>query len=414
MKSVRLVRCPFCASRFNVSGVASGSLLRCTYCTAVLSVPGLDARTRRSFAYFRRPSKRRLAVAAGLLAALGAGAAWFALSPAPAPEPAVLAVVEPAAAPAPPLPAVVRPPVTIDLRDSMAEQAILEEFGLNFILYKAAKPYLVALEPSQRYVESEVIEEYGRRLQTLLETFREQFGVRLGLPEVEGILPVIVLNSRPSFDRYCEAKDKKRMPAAVKGFYDSHRRRVIVYHDFNVPPEVLFHEGAHQLVHYHSLAATDGRPGPSTYWFAEGLGTYFEGFRRRDDGRFVFDTTANSGRLSTLKQTLAQRGMKDFIPLSVLMGMTVDQFWDWYEKSQLVEPEEATRRAQLYYAESWALVRFLLHTRPELRELFGEAFRAELAGRPLKDVVERFLRDRLGLEPADLDREFVDYVLELK
>ncbi len=410
MKSVHLVRCPFCASRFNVSGVLPGTLLRCTYCTAVLSVPGVHSRPRAAF----RLSKAALVSTAAALAValLGSAGAWWIFA-VPQATPDVTVVDLPAVPPTPP--AVAAQPGDVDVDGIIAQQKILDEFGTGFLLYKAVKPYLVALEPSGRYVESEVIAEYGRRLGTLLSTFREEFGNALGLPEVDGVLPVIVLNSRQSFDAYCVAKEKKRMPAAVKGFYDSQRRRVMVYHDFNVSPEVLFHEGAHQLVHYYTLRQTDGRLVPSTYWFAEGMGTYFEGFRRRDDGRFVFDTSAHSGRLATLKLALSQPGgLKDFIPLSVLMGMSVDQFWEWYERSQAVDAEEATRRAQLYYAESWALLRFL-RTRGSLhKELLEEFFRAELAGRAGKDVVERFLRDRLGQELSDLDREFVDYILEMR
>ena len=411
MKPVRLVRCPFCASRFNVSGVSPGTLLRCGYCTAVLTVPTSEAATLRRLV-FRRPSRAALLMAGGgvaALALLALGASWLLkAAPSVVPDPPVVVVPIPPPAPAPPLGSI------FDASMIQAEQAILDEFGTSFQTYKAVHPYILALEPSQRYVESEVIEEYGRRLGTLLATFGREFGQPLRLPAVDGVLPVIILNSRQSFDRYCEGKEKKKMPAAVKGFYDAQRRRVVVYHDFNVSPEVLFHEGAHQLVHYYTLRETDGRAVPSTYWFAEGVGTYFEGFRRREDGEWVFDTTAASGRLATLKQTLNQRGMKDFIPLSVLMGMSVDQFWEWYEKSQAMEPEEATRRAQLYYAESWALVRFLRHKGPAQRELFDEFFRAELAGRAGRDTVERFLRDRLGQELSDLDREFVDYILEMR
>lgn len=409
MKTVRRVRCPFCASRFNITGISPGTLLRCGYCTAVLTVPSGDVRPKRSF----RPSRRFLlacaAGAAGLALCVGAALRFFGGSPAPEAETPTAA-----AAPAPPPAAPQRTISIIDEEMARRQQEILNEFGTGFILYTAVRPYLVALEPSQRYVESELIEEYGRRLEALRDAFAAEFGAPLSLPPVEDVLVVIVLNSRQSFDTYCLDKDRKRMPAAVKGFFDSQRRRVVVYHDYHVSPEVLFHEGAHQLTDYYTLRGTNGKGASGTYWFAEGVGTYFEGFRRREDGRFVFDATSASGRLATLKQTLGQRGMKDFIPLSVLMGMSVDQFWEWYDKSQALDPEDATRRAQLYYAESWALVRFLRHKRPELRELFHEFFRAELAGRAGRDVVERHLRDRLGLELSDLDREFVEYILEMR
>jgi hypothetical protein len=93
--------------------------------------------------------------------------------------------------------------------------------------------------------------------------------------------------------------------------------------------------------------------------------------------------------------------------------MTVDEFWDWYEQGQAQEPEETTRRAQLYYAESWAFITFLRHRAP-LREILHEVLRAEITGRPLKDLFERLLRERTGLELADLNQEFVDFILRLR
>jgi hypothetical protein len=277
------------------------------------------------------------------------------------------------------------------------------------------KPYLVALEPSPRYVEDQVIQDYGRRLETLFVAFRREFAEPLGLEPVDDVLPVIVLNSRQSFDRYFQARGGRQMSAAIKGIYEYDRRRVVVYHDFNVPFEVLFHEGAHQLVHYYALRESGGRrPSGGTYWFQEGLGTYFEGFRRAPDGRVTIEVGSNAGRLATLKQTLAQRGMKDFIPLSVLAGMSVDEFWDWYERGMQREPEETTRKAQLYYAESWAFLHFLRHQGGELRSVFDEYFRAELAGRGRRQVFEAMLRERTGYELSDLNQRFVDFILALK
>jgi len=47
--SLRLVRCPYCARRFNVAGVEPGTRLRCGGCTAILTVPpaGTTARLQR-------------------------------------------------------------------------------------------------------------------------------------------------------------------------------------------------------------------------------------------------------------------------------------------------------------------------------------------------------------------------------
>ncbi|HYE99553.1 MAG TPA: DUF1570 domain-containing protein [Planctomycetota bacterium] len=407
--TLRLVRCPFCARRFNITGAVPGTRLRCGYCTAVLVVPAGPPATSR-FRFSRAAVIQVSAGAAALL--LAAGVLFWAVGGTAAP-PAAPAV---AARPVPPAPAEPRatevdpPSITDEL--SRLKQDIIDDFGNGMLWHTGVKPYLVALEPSPRYVEDQVLEEYGRRLKTLQEAFHREIAAPLGLPAVADTLAVVVLNSRPSFDRYFKGK----LSPAIKGIYEYDRRRVVVYHDITVPYEVLFHEGAHQLVDYHGLRETGGQKRRSTlYWLQEGIGTYFEGFRQKPDGTITVDLGANGGRLATLKQALQQRGMKDFIPLTVLARMTVDEFWDWYERGQGQDPEETTRRAQLYYAESWAFITFLRH-RPEgpLREILHEVLRAEISGRAPKDLFERLLRERTGQELADLNQEFIDFILGLR
>ena len=60
-------------------------------------------------------------------------------------------------------------------------------------------------------------------------------------------LPVIVFNSRGSFDRYFLERDKRRMADSIKGIYEYDRRRIVVYQDANVPYEVLLHEDKSRL-----------------------------------------------------------------------------------------------------------------------------------------------------------------------
>jgi hypothetical protein len=414
MSSVRLVRCPFCSRRFNVTDVAAGTRLRCGYCTAVLVVPASSSRPLLRF----RPTRRGLLISgasAAAIALLALGVSWLLRPPAPAPAEPAVAAVPPAVPPG----GESRPPNDPNVFDelSLRKQEIIEEFGNGVLWYSGVKPYLVALEPSPRYLEDQLIQDYAGRLETLHTAFRREFADPLGLEKVDAVMPVIVLNSRQSFDRYFEKRDRRRLSAAIKGIYEYDRRRVVVYHDFNVPFEVLFHEGAHQLMHYFALRESNGevrRLQGGTYWFQEGLGTYFEGFRRAPDGSVTIEVGSNAGRLATLKQTLAQRGMKDFIPLSVLAGMSVSEFWDWYELGMQREPEETTRKAQLYYAESWAFLHFLRHQGGELRSVFDEYFKAELGGRGRKDVFERMLRERTGYELSDLNQRFVDFILALK
>ena len=413
--SLRLVRCPYCARRFNVAGVEPGTRLRCGGCTAILTVPGAGASA---------ASKPRLTrvllyqigggVAAGLVAAVSL---WMAFrSSATGAAPAASADLAMARPPAPPSEVPVDPTPFVDDPVARATQQIYWEFpGSQFIFNLHTKPYLIALERSDRFIPKELVEEYGRRMETIHLAFRREIGDPLGLPPVhEPLLKVVILNSRESFDRYCEKRDKKRMAPAIKGLYEYREKRILTYHDLSAPYEVLLHEGAHQLVHYYTLRETEGRKVPSSYWFQEGLGTYFEGYRRRVDGEITLDPGVNSQRLPTLKQILLQQDRRDFVPLTMLVGMTVDEFWDWFERGMLSEPAEVTRKAQLYYAESWAFAHFLRQAGGNHRKVFDAYFRREIAGTASKAVFEELVRNELGMDLPQLEDQFVKYIQSLR
>jgi ribosomal protein S27E len=411
--SLRLVRCPYCARRFNVAGVEPGTRLRCGGCTAILTVPTAGA----AVAKPRLTRALLLQVGGGVAAGLLAAAAlWLALRPsapgAPAPA-ADLAFARPPAAAAE---AAADPTPFIDDPIGRATQSIYWEFpGSQFIFNLHTKPYLIALERSDRFIAKELVEEYARRMETIHQAFRREVGDPLGLPPVnDTLLKVVILNSRESFDRYCEKRDKKRMAPAIKGLYEYRERRILTYHDLSAPYEVLLHEGAHQLVHYYTLRETEGRKVPSSYWFQEGVGTYFEGFRRRIDGEIMLDPGVNSLRLPTLKQILLQQDRRDFVPLTMLVGMTVDEFWDWFERGMMTEPAEVTRKAQLYYAESWAFTHFLRQAGGNHRKVFDAYFRREIAGTGSKAVFEELVRSELGLDLLQLEDQFVKYIQGLR
>jgi hypothetical protein len=406
------VRCPFCAKRFDVTGIEPGTRLRCGGCTAILTVPSVPAAGSAGARRLRLGPALCLAAAAALLSG---GGALLLNGPAPALPSPVTARAAVRKAPPPEEPAA-GPAETPFLDDPVgrAKNEILREFGSQILFTEQVKPYLVALERTERSVDPDVLREYASRLETLHLAFRRDFAERLGLAPVEGVLPVVVLRSRESFDRYCEARDKKRMAPAIKGFYEYGRRRVVTYHEFAAPYELLLHEGAHQLIHHYTLQRTEGRRVPSAYWFQEGVGTYFESFRRRVDGEIALDAGGHSLRLPALRQALAAEGRKDFIPLSMLVGMTVDEFWDWFERGMMSEPAEVTRKAQIYYAETWAFVHFLRQSGPRMRKIFEDYARLELEGAAGKAAFEALVRDELGVDLPQLEDQFVRYIRDLK
>ena len=298
---------------------------------------------------------------------------------------------------------------------SRIRRQLREDFGDVFLFYSKGDPYLLAVESSERYIGTEVVADYGRRLETLYGAFRRELADPLGLPPVSEVLPVVVLSSRERFERYCMDREKKRVPPQIKGIYEYNRRRIVIYFDVQAPYEVLFHEGVHQLIHYYVLRETGGARVPQMYWLQEGLATYFEGFRPAGDGRVVIDPRANRGRLPVIREALQEptpEGRRSFIPLGVLTGMTVDDFWEWFESER--DAAEATRKAHLYYAESWALVHFLRQAGGAYRAVFDDYLRAELRGEGGKGRFEALARANLGMELGELEEKFVDYILGLQ
>jgi len=96
------------------------------------------------------------------------------------------------------------------------------------------------------------------------------------------------------------------------------------------------------------------------------------------------------------------------------VGMTVDEFWDWFERGMLTEPAEVTRKAQLYYAESWAFAHFLRQAGGNHRKVFDAYFRREISGTGSKAVFEELVRTELGVDLPQLEDQFVKYIQALK
>lgn len=412
------VRCPFCGKRFDVGGIPAGTRLRCSGCTAVLAVP---ARGRRSPG--AGPWRSRIARGAaggGLLAAVAVIVYMgirLAVPPAGSPETA-------SASPPAPLPEVSTPapdrPLNANLSGLLIDpvarvkQQLRDEFGDVFLFYSRGDPYLLAVESSERYIGTPAVMDYGRRLEILQAAFRRELADPLGIPPVSEVLPLVVLASREGFERYFMEREKKRVPPQIRGIYEYNRRRIVIYFDVQAPYEVLFHEGIHQLVHHYVLRETGDARVPQMFWLQEGLATYFEGFRPAPDGGIAIDPRAHRGRLPVIREALQEptpEGRRRFIPLGVLAGMTVDDFWEWFESER--DTAEATRKAHLYYAESWALVHFLRQSGGPYQTAFNDYFRAELRGEGGKGRLEAVLRARLGMELGEVEEKFVDYLLRL-
>ena len=223
--TLRLVRCPFCDKRFNVTGIVGGTHLQCSGCNAILSVP----RDKKEGSSPQTPLHRRrglqvAAIAAGAVVLAVTGFLIVPRSPAPkimpsAPEVAVVsAPVSEIEKPAPSrdfLPFFDR-----DERLVQAKQKLMDEFGAGRLRFLERPPFLIAVERSDRYNFDDIIKDYASRLDLLYHLFRREFGESSDLPEVREVLPVIVFNSRVSYEAYySRMNDGQTLGPEIHGLY---------------------------------------------------------------------------------------------------------------------------------------------------------------------------------------------------
>ena len=411
--SIRLVRCPMCGQRFNITGISGGARLRCSACSAVLAVP----RTHRFLRGTGAQGRHRVGfqIGSAVLVSLAAGYVLSLLlhGPAEKPPPPVQVVQ------APPVDPVVPPfrepegALFLDREHQLTQKKIelREEFGVDRIRFRDDHlPFLVAVERSERYPVDRVIQEYAERLFQLYEFFRKDFASALALPEVDEVLPVVVLGSRASYDAYTRrVNDGEEHSPQIRGVYEFSRKRIVLYHNPVGPYEVILHEGVHQLVHFYTRHFSHGGKITTTQWFQEGLGTYFEGFSRSPDGRILINPSVNKRRLRAVKSALAGPDPV-YTPLAALTGMTIDGFWKWFREQREVDEILSTRKAQTFYGESWALVWFLRNGDPKYRPAFETYLRRELSGRGGKESFETVLRDHLRMGIEELEEAFIAWL----
>ena len=184
---------------------------------------------------------------------------------------------------------------------------------------------------------------------------------------------------------YLTAKDlRKRGMPPTSFFYRDDQAEI--------PTEAtLFHELSHQLLYETAGRAAGFESNAGNFWVAEGLGTYFETTRPRDDGAFEHGAMVGP-RLALAHQRLVEEGRR--LPL--------EQFVTW---------DQARFHGEdvfLNYAQAMALTVFLMQAdNAEYRAPFLDYVRDAFRGR-LKRGTTRGLFDRLGLTPAELEKRFLD------
>ncbi len=221
-----------------------------------------------------------------------------------------------------------------------------------------------------------------RQVAKRFEQFREVFG-RL-FPATRKPLPspvvIAVFGSERAYAPFMPVYDGRRVD--VRGLFL--KEPGIAYISMNLGGsdeayKVVFHEYTHLLVE-HSLAQVP-------LWFNEGLAEYYATLAMRGD-REAMVGKVHEPHVFELRER--------FIPLAELMAVT--------SESPLYN--EGSRRS-IFYAESWALVHYLLNGgRPERRAQLTAYLQRFAEGLP----PARAFREAFGGDEQELERELRRYV----
>ncbi len=205
-------------------------------------------------------------------------------------------------------------------------------------------------------VKSNISQKYARRVANALETayvaHRAYFGRQ---PTGRERMTMLAFRTYEDYRSYCK-KVGKLAHINASGFSPSEPRTACAY-DKHKNRDVMLRTLVHEATHlYFQLAYRTNVPS----WVAEGMATYFEGYRERSGGRLTFHHKA-AERLRLLKSAL---GSRQTFPLKELMGLRAGELLN----------TDATR-ALMFYAQCWGTFYFLQKTaNPRYRAGFQKFF----------------------------------------
>lgn len=225
------------------------------------------------------------------------------------------------------------------------------------------------------------IEKFAARL----EQFREAFMRLLSVEHFDSSVPVTVMVFRDD-ESYRPFEPLYRgQPAEVSGFFQPNQD--VDYITFSMDRQHVRDAGSlafHEYVHLLVRNSFNHAP----LWFNEGLAEYYSTFEISDGNRRVTLGKPIAVRVQTLRE-------RELVPLETLFKVDGDS--DFYNDQH--------QRA-LFYAESWALVHYLLSGERraqltayldllakgvEVKDAFTQAFQTDFAGmeRELRQYVQR-------------------------
>ncbi len=217
----------------------------------------------------------------------------------------------------------------------------------------------VRVETPNFVVFGEVGEKRTREVAAEFERFREALGRVLpgAAPKAPVPTTVVVFDNRRSFEPYRPLYNGK--PVDLAGIFSSDRdvnRVALALEDRTQGLRTIFHEYVHLVV----SNITEGIPP----WLNEGLAEYYSTFLVTDDGK-----TATLG--AVVEPHVIMLNQEQLLSLKELLAVTRDS--PLYNEGQ---------RRGMFYAESWALVHFLLSSDPNRSRQLGDYARATGAGVP--------------------------------
>jgi hypothetical protein len=299
-------------------------------------------------------------------------------------------------------------------KEELAEQ-LLRELPDGFRTHDTVH-YLICYNTSQAYAQW-----CGSLFERLHQSFTNYWEKRgFKLTEPSGPLVALVFDDQASYSQYAR-KELGEATSSIVGYYSLATNRVTMYDltgadSLNVRgrgtsadqinrilsrPEAertvatVIHEATHQIAFNGGLQT---RYADIPLWLSEGIAIYFETPDLQNSKGWRGIGSVHRGRLTEFRRSLSTRP-KD--SLTTLLG----------EDSRFRKSQEAPTA----YAESWALVHFLLKRYPQQ---FQAYMRALSSKKPLLyDTPEERLsefRRHFGKELAEIDSEFLRYVGTLR
>jgi len=226
-------------------------------------------------------------------------------------------------------------------------------------------------------VKSSAGEERARRVLKELEGFHQLVGMLVfratELPELP--IEVMLIGDDQTMKELAPEYNGRKV--AVAGYYQRGQVRDFIVLSGRVFPETLTSVVYHELTHYFLGRSLVYRPA----WLGEGLAEYFATAEVRDEEISLGGLSAD--RLQLLKNNQP-------LPLKVLFA--VDTNSPYYNE---------TSKANMFYAESWAFVHFMMHG--EYADRFKRYLEALTRG-------DANLLDYLKLNERDLELHFLNYL----